>query len=103
MSRREFLQRTAVAGLATATGTWFWQRPAFGQAVPVEQLHGQFGSDAGREAAFSWMTPGAVDGPFLQLGGERIPAESLQYDGYPGWFHHVRVDDLLPATEYRYA
>ena len=49
------------------------------------------------------MTPAAVTAPFLQLGGQRVPAETKQYPGYPGYFHHVRLDDLLPSTGYAYA
>ena len=103
VSRRQFLQRTAAIGLMTAAGPVFWQRLATAAEVPPEQVHGQFGADAGREAAFSWMTPAAVATPFAQLGEQRILAETVQYAGYPGFFHHVRVDDLLPGTTYPYA
>jgi len=103
VSRRQFLRRTATVGLVTAAGPWLWKGLAYAADTPVEQVHGQFGADAGREAAFSWMTPGPVAAPFVQLGEQRIPADTVQYPGYPGYFHHVRVADLLPATAYPYA
>ncbi len=103
VSRRQFLKRSATVGLMTATGPWFWKQVAYAQDAPVEQVHVTFGADAARDAAFSWMTPAAVTAPFLQLGEQRIAADTVQYDGYPGYFHHVRVDDLLPATAYDYA
>lgn len=103
VSRRQFVQRTAAVGIAAGAGPFLWQQPACSAATPVEQVHGQFGSDAGREAAFSWMTPGPVRRPFVQIGQERVAAETVQYAGYPGYFHHARVDDLLPGTRYRYA
>ena len=103
VSRRQFLQRSAVLGLATAAGPYLWQQPARAAETPVEQLHAQFGADAAREVTISWMTPAAVTTPFLQLGGQRVPATTRQYPGYPGYFHHVRLRDLLPATRYTYA
>ena len=103
VSRRQFVQRTAAIGLATGAGPFLWQQPGYAAETPVEQVHGQFGADAGREAAFSWMTPGPVRRPFVQLGGERVAARTVQYAGYPGYFHHARVEDLLPGTRYRYA
>lgn len=102
VSRRDFLKRSAVVGLTTAAGPWFWKQLAYAQTTPVEQVHAQFGGDAARQAAFSWMTPGAVTNPFVELRGERLPAETVQYPGYPGFFHHVRVRDLDPSTDYAY-
>lgn len=103
VSRRQFVQRTAAVGIAAGAGPFLWQQPGYSAATPVEQIHGQFGQDASREAAFSWMTPGPVRRPFVQIGGERVRAETMQYAGYPGYFHHARVDRLLPDTRYRYA
>lgn len=102
VSRRDFLRRAAAVGLASSAGPWLWRGIAYAQDAPVEQVHAQFGSDAARGAAFSWMTAGPVEAPFLQLGQQRIAAETVQYAGYPGYFHHVRVSDLLPATTYPY-
>jgi len=103
VSRRDFLKRSAAVGLVTASGPWFWKQLAYAKGTPVEQIHAQFGTDAARHAGFSWMTPGAVTHPFVELRGERLPADTTQYSGYPGHFHHVRVQDLDPATEYAYA
>jgi hypothetical protein len=103
VSRRQFVQRTAAVGIAASAGPLLWQQPGYAAATPVEQIHGQFGHDAAREAAISWMTPGPVRRPFLQIGEQRIAAETMQYAGYPGYFHHARVEDLLPDTSYKYA
>lgn len=102
VSRRQFLRRTATVGLATSVGPWVWQGLAHAQEAPVEQVHVELGADAARAAQFTWMTPAPVDGPFLQLGEQRLPAETVQYEGYPGFFHKVRVTDLLPDTTYPY-
>lgn len=103
VSRRQFLRRSAALGIITAGGPFLWQQLAHAADAPVEQVHGQFGGDAGREAAFSWMTPAAVAAPFVQIGQQRVPAQTVQYAGYPGYFHHARLSDLLPATHYPYA
>ncbi|AXV09233.1 Purple acid phosphatase [Euzebya pacifica] len=97
------MRRSATVGLLTASGPFLWRQLAHAQEAPVEQVHAQFGADAATQAAFSWMTPAAVATPFLQLGEQRLPATTIQYEGYPGYFHHVRVDDLLPSTDYGYA
>jgi 3',5'-cyclic AMP phosphodiesterase CpdA len=103
VSRREFLKRSALAGAAASAGPWLWRQPAYAADTPVEQLHVTFGADAGREVAVSWMTPGPVRRPFVQIRGERVVAQTLQYDGYPGYFHHARLDDLKPGRSYAYA
>jgi 3',5'-cyclic AMP phosphodiesterase CpdA len=103
VSRREFLRRTALAGAATAAGPWVWRQPAYAAAAPAEQLHLVFGADASREMTVSWMTPAPVKRPFVQIVGTRVAADTVQYDGYPGYFHQARMDWLEPATRYRYA
>lgn len=103
VSRRQFVQRSAAIGIAAGAGPFIWQQPGYAASTPVEQIHGQFGHDAAREAAFSWMTPGPVRRPFVQVGGERVAAETVQYAGYPGYFHHARVGQLIPDTRYRYS
>lgn len=103
VSRREFIRRVSAAGLVTSAGTWYLGQPATAQSIPVEQIHVQFGTDASTQMVVSWMTPEAVTGPFVQLGGQRVAADTVSYDGYPGHFHHARVDGLLPGTAYPYA
>ncbi|MEN8704851.1 MAG: metallophosphoesterase family protein [Nocardioides marinisabuli] len=103
VSRRQFVQRSAAVGIAAGAGPFLWQQPGYSAATPVEQIHATFGHDASRQAAFSWMTPGPVRRPFVQIGGERVGAETVQYAGYPGYFHHARVSRMLPDTAYRYA
>lgn len=102
VSRREFMRRSATVGLLTASGPFLWKKLAYAQEVPVEQVHVQYGADAATQATVTWMTPAAVQGPFLQLGEQRLPATTRQYEGYPGFFHHVRVNDLLSSTTYTY-
>lgn len=102
VSRRQFIRRASTVGIATAAGPWIWKGLAYADEAPVEQIHVELGADAAREAQFTWMTPAAVTAPFLQLGSQRIAATTQQYDGYPGFFHKVRVTDLLPATTYTY-
>jgi hypothetical protein len=52
--------------------------------------------------ALSWMTPGPVAKPFVEVGGSRVAAETKQYAGYDGYFHHALVDGLGPSKTYRY-
>lgn len=102
VSRRQFLRRAATVGIATSAGPWLWRGLAYADDAPAEQVHVELGADAATQAQFTWMTPAAVTDPFLQLGEQRIPATTVQYEGYPGFFHKVRVSDLLPATTYGY-
>ena len=102
VSRREFLRRTALTGAAATAGPWLWRQPAYAARTPIEQLHVTFGAAADREMAVSWMTPGPVRRPFVEIRGERVAAETLQYAGYPGYFHHVRLDGLKPRRKYAY-
>lgn len=105
VSRRDFLRRSALVGAAGAAavgGAWFWCQPAYGTETPVSQVHVNFGADAAREMTVSWMTPGPVRNPFVQLADERVAARTAQYPGYPGYFHHARLTRLLPGTTYGY-
>ena len=104
VSRREFLRRSALVGAtaAAAAGPWVWRQPAYAASTPVEQLHVTFGRNAAHQMAVSWMTPGPVRNPFVQLDGRRVQAETVQYDGYPGYFHHARMTRLDPGTAYPY-
>ena len=102
VSRRDFLRRSAVAGLATAAGPLVWRQPAYAADTPTEQVHLSFGADASRQMTVSWMTPGPVKRPFVQLAGTRVVADTRQYDGYPGYVHHARIDGLEPASRHRY-
>lgn len=102
VSRRDFLRRSALVGAAATAGPWIWRQPAYAAQTPVEQVHLTFGADASREMAVSWMTPGPVRTPFVAIDGRRVAADTVQYDGYPGYFHHARLDRLEPAQKYRY-
>lgn len=102
VTRREFLRRSAVVGAAAAAGPWFWRQLAYGADAPVGQVHLNFGADAARDVVISFMTADPVRKPFAELRGERIAAQTKQYVGYPGYFHHVSVDGLAPDTSYAY-
>ncbi|HYZ92670.1 MAG TPA: metallophosphoesterase family protein [Actinomycetota bacterium] len=102
VSRREFLKRTAYVGAAAAAGPWFWRQLAYADDAPARQLHLNFGADASRDAVISFMTDASVKHPFAELGGRRWTAETAQYPGYPGYFHHVHVHGLNPAKAYAY-
>jgi hypothetical protein len=102
VSRREFLRRTGIFGAAAAAGPWFWRQLAYAEHVPVEQLHLTFGRDAAREVTVSFVTRAPVHRPFVELAGQRWPARTVQYSGYPGFIHHVSVGGLDPDTTYAY-
>lgn len=102
VSRREFLRRTAYIGAAAAAGPWFWRQLAHAADAPVSQVHLTFGADASRDAVISFMTPAPVRDPFAELLGDRWSARTMQYAGYPGHFHHVKVKGLSPGTSYVY-
>ncbi|MQA95600.1 MAG: twin-arginine translocation signal domain-containing protein [Streptosporangiales bacterium] len=102
VSRRDFLRRSAVVAGIAGAAPLLWQQPAYSADTPVGQVHLNFGGDAAREMTVSWMTPGPVRSPFAQMGERRAFAEAMQYDGYPGYFHHVRLDRLQPARGYGY-
>jgi hypothetical protein len=102
VSRREFLRRSALVGAGVAAGPWFWRQLAYAADAPIRLAHLTFGRDAGREMTVSWMTPEPVKEPFVQLAGHRFAAQTVQYDGYPGWFHHARADELTPSSSYAY-
>ena len=69
-----------------------WRQLAYAADTPVQQLHLVHGSDAATEMYLSWMTPGAVADPSVELAGAaRVAAVSAQYAGYPGFFHHAPI------------
>ncbi|MGH2690913.1 MAG: purple acid phosphatase family protein, partial [Actinomycetota bacterium] len=86
-----------------AAGPWFWQKLAYAADAPVLQRHLTFDSNAARRMSVSWMTPAPVLGPFVEVGGNRVEAETAQYPGYPGFFHHARLAGLRPGRAYSYA
>lgn len=102
VSRRDFLKRAGVAGGVALAGPMVWRRLAFAAEAPVRQVHLTFGADAAREVVVSFMTPAPVKNPFVQIAGERYAARTTQYPGYPGFFHHVELNGLEPATRLTY-
>lgn len=102
VSRRDFLKRTAAVGAAAAAGPWFWRQLAYGADAPIRQVHLTHGADAARAMHVSWMTPTPVANPFVEFAAQRVPARTVQYAGYPGYFHHALLDGLDPATTYPY-
>lgn len=65
-------------------------------------MHLTFGRDASNQVNVSWMTPVAVPAPFVEVAGHRFPARTMQYDGYPGFFHHAPITGLTTDTRYAY-
>ena len=102
VSRREFLRRGAAVGAAAAAGPWLWRQLAYAADAPVAQVHLSFGADAAREMSVSWMTPAPVAGAGVEVAGARVAARTVQYPGYPGFFHHASLRGLAPATSYDY-
>jgi 3',5'-cyclic AMP phosphodiesterase CpdA len=102
VSRREFLKRAGLAGAAIATGPTFWRQLAYAADAPALARHVNFGADPSRQMTVSWMTPAPVQSPFVELSGTRVAAETQQYDGYPGFFHHAEVVGLQPASTLTY-
>lgn len=102
LSRRQFLKRAGIVGGALSAGPHFWRQLAVAADAPPSQLHLAFGRHAATEMSVSWMTPAAVDAPFVELADHRFSARTVQYDGYPGFFHHVDLTGLSPATAYQY-
>jgi hypothetical protein len=102
ISRREFLRRAGLAGAAAAAGPFLWRKLAYAAEAPILHRHLTLGSNAARGMTISWMTPAAVAGPFVELAGDRVGAETVQYPGYPGFFHHARLSRLRPDRDYSY-
>jgi Purple acid Phosphatase, N-terminal domain/Calcineurin-like phosphoesterase len=104
VSRREFLRRTALAGAGAAAGPWFWRQLAYANAAdaPVQHLHLTHGRDAATQMTASWMTTAPIKDPAVELAGHQFTARTAQYAGYPGYFHHARIDGLAPGTTYDY-
>ncbi len=108
VSRREFLRRSGAVTALTLAATagpapWFWKRLAYAADAPVRQLHTTFGSDAATTRNVSWLTEAPVVDPFVELGGHRFTARTVQYAGYPGYLHHAELTGLPADTELRYA
>jgi purple acid phosphatase-like protein len=84
LSRRAFVQTLSAGGLLLAVPDLWLQADAVGTADP-EQIHLQFGTDAGREMTVSWATPVSVRRPRVRLGlanggsGRMVPADPRTY------------------------
>jgi hypothetical protein len=83
VSRRNFLRGSALVGASAAAGPWVWQQPAYAADTPVLHAHLNFGADASRDMTVSWMTPAAVQNPFVEAGKQRVAEQTTQYLGYP--------------------
>ena len=102
VSRRQFLKRAAIAGGALSAGPYFWRQLAYAADAPPSQVHLTFGRDAATQMNVSWMTPAAIDAPFVELAGHRFSARTVQYEGYPGFFHHAPLTGLTGDSRYAY-
>ncbi|MBO0682502.1 MAG: metallophosphoesterase family protein [Candidatus Dormibacteraeota bacterium] len=115
VTRRRFIHGLGAAGVGLAAGSLLdgptlWLQADASSTGDPEQLHLQFGADAGREMVASWATPGAAQRPFLRLGtpdgglGLQLPAQTRTYiDGKSGtevFTHHAVLHGLQPDTSY---
>jgi hypothetical protein len=81
-------------------------------APSPQGLHVQFGADAAKQAAVSWISPARVSRPRLRLGkvhtgyGTEVEAEERVYTealtGQTVFTYHARLNHLNPDTQYLY-
>jgi Purple acid Phosphatase, N-terminal domain/Calcineurin-like phosphoesterase len=119
MSRRQALAAAGAAAVAAplAAAGRAKAAPLVRQAdvagAPSPQgLHVQFGADAAKQAAVSWISPARVSRPRLRLGkfdtdyGTEVRAEERVYTealtGQTVFTYHARLDHLHPDTQYLY-
>ena len=119
LGRRDVLR--GIGGLAVAapiiggtrSAAALVSTPDAAGAPAPEQLHLQFGADAGREVAVSWAAAQRVAKPVLRLGqpghghGTEIPAEEHVYTdtltGQTVFTYHAAASRLHPDHHYEYA
>src|SRR5215468_5703354 len=119
ISRRKVLAAAGLAAAAVplaATGraqAASLVRRADSAGAPSPQgTHVQFGADAAKQAAVSWLAAAAVTRPRLRLGkaqyghGLEVPAEERVYtetlSGQTVFTYHAHLDHLQPDTQYIY-
>ena len=118
ISRRQVLAAAgAAAAVPLAASGRAMAAPLVRQAdvagAPAPQgLHVQFGADAAKQAAVSWISPARVSRPRLRLGkvdtgyGTEVQAEERVYTealtGQTVFTYHARLDHLNPDTRYVY-
>ena len=119
ISRRKVLAAAGLAAVAVplaATGraqAASLVRRADSAGAPSPQgTHVQFGADAAKQAAVSWLAAAAVSRPRLRLGkaesgyGREVPAEERVYtealSGQTVFTYHAHLDHLQPDTQYVY-
>ncbi|MDJ1135882.1 purple acid phosphatase family protein [Streptomyces iconiensis] len=122
LRRRTVLTGSGATGAALLLGSGtreaaaspvLWSRHSRAGAPGVTGVHLQFGADAAREMAVSWLTPEPVRRPRIHLGtlgggfGRTVAADTRSYrDGLSRtevFVHHARLDGLRPAATYTYA
>jgi hypothetical protein len=118
MARRQVLRGLgglAVAGPAlgrSKTAAALVTTPDEAGAPAPEQLHLQFGADAGHEMAVSWAAPQRVNRPVVRLGrpghglGTQVHAEERVYTealtGETVFTYHAELPRLSADTRYEY-
>jgi hypothetical protein len=119
ISRRQALTVAGAAAVAVplATAGRAKAAPLVRQAdvagAPSPQgLHVQFGADAAKQAAVSWVSPARVSKPRLRLGkvdtgyGTQVEAEERVYTealtGQTVFTYHANLNHLNPDTQYLY-
>ena len=112
IDRRALLGRMGAGAVVLGVGPTLWRQPAVQGAPGIEQVHLQFGADAGREMTVSWVTAEPVQRPRLRYGtadgglGEPVDAMTRTYTDHATGreivVHHATLGGLDPDTAYTY-
>jgi len=119
ISRRQALVAAGAAAVAVplaasgrAMAAPLVRRADVAGAPSPQGLHVQFGADAAKQAAVSWISPARVSRPRLRLGkadtgyGTEVRAEEHVYTealtGQTVFTYHATLDHLNPDTHYVY-
>src|SRR6516165_12216336 len=119
ISRRKVLAAAGLAAVAVplaatrrAQAASLVRRADSPGAPSPQGVHVQFGADAAKQAAVSWLAATAVSSPRLRLGkaesgyGREAPAEERVYtealSGQTVFTYHAHLDHLQPDTQYVY-
>jgi hypothetical protein len=118
LSRRRVLAGAGLAAAAVpltakgASAASLLKTAGAASAPSPDGLHVQFGADASKQAAVSWLSPVQVRRPRLRIGtphhgyGSTVAAEERAYTealtGQTVFTYHAHLDHLAPDTSYIY-
>jgi hypothetical protein len=118
ISRRRVLASAGLAAAAVpltakgASAASLLKTAGAAGAPSPDGLHVQFGADASKQAAVSWLSPVQVRRPRLRIGtphhgyGSTVAAEERAYTealtGQTVFTYHAHLDHLAPDTSYLY-